>query len=298
MLDNYDVMIDIEEVRLWYDSYQSGQYRVYNPWSVLNLLKNKTIKSYWVHTAQEDIIKQLIDPGSLEQQADVNTLMDGGVIRKKIDENIVFEQLKTDPDVLWGLLLFTGYLTFTSAVQETSGFYVTLTIPNREILTVYFSSVYQWFKRKLDFSKYEYMLRRLALGEVDRFIDLFKVFVLRTLSVFDVQGDEPERFYHALVLGMLAVLYETHEIVSNRESGLGRFDVMLVPKDHTLPGVIIEFKKVDSRASGALELAAQKALEQITEKRYAIGLQGRGITRVIELAIVFRGKEVLIKENL
>ena len=139
------------------------------------------------------------------------------------------------------------------------------------------------------------MLQSLIDGDIKKFEEFFKDCVLKSFSYFDVSGDEPEKFYHAFVLGILVSLSKTYKIKSNRESGYGRYDVMIIPNDKTKPGIIVEFKKVSKFRKETLDTAAQKAMEQIEEKQYEQELKDLGIKKIIKLAIVFEGKKVLVK---
>jgi hypothetical protein len=208
-----------------------------------------------------------------------------------------FQALECDSTALWNFLLFTGYLTFTRVWNEQDLPYVELAIPNAEINSLYRTVMTTWFTQIFEIAKYQRMLQNLVQGNMLEFRERFTDFVGKTLSSFDVGGTEPEKFYHALVLGMLVSLENTHEIKSNRESGFGRYDVMLIPKDSNLPGIIIEFKKVSTLRKETLETAAQAALAQIAEKNYAAELHTRGITHSIPLAIVFQGRDVLVREG-
>lgn len=229
-----------DEMRDWYDGYQSGEHCVYTPWSIINIARYKILQAYWTKTAQENIIRRLVEPGNTEQRADLSILMSGGTIEKKIDENIAFERVDTHADALWNLLLFSGYLTFSSITAKQAGRYAQLKIPNREIAELYFSSIQDWFYEQANTKNYFEILKKLVAGDTQEFKELFTDFVRKSLSTFDIRKNEPENFYHALVLGMLIGLHETHEIKSNRESGTGRYDVVLIPKDHQLPGIIFE----------------------------------------------------------
>ena len=158
----------------------------------------------------------------------------------------------------------------------------------------YKNSVKEWIQETISFSTYQKMLKELVSGDIESFKDAFESSVERVLSSFDVTNNEPEKFYHMFVLGMLVCLQESHDVKSNRESGSGRYDVMIIPKDTTNIGIIIEFKKAKHATDAAFEAATQDALEQIKNKNYKVELEARGISQIINLAIVFAGKRVLV----
>jgi hypothetical protein len=321
LLSEYDRADQIDAVRTWYNGYESGKHHIYNPWSIITFLRQEgAFAPYWVNTGKSDLIKKLVIGDQKQLREDLDMLMTGKYIVKKVDEDIVFSRLDRDPNVIWSFLLFTGYLTFRQAtivpsdtskkpaLTETSSSPATpvlpvstyqtveLYIPNTEIFSLFESVVGEWLRDTIDIKSQEQMLKHLVAGEIEPFKNFFSDFVRESLSVFDVSGKEPELFYHAFVLGMLISLRNTHEIKSNRESGYGRYDVMIIPRDNSKPGIIIEFKKVVPEYKETLKTAAHAALEQIANRDYATELRTRGIKQIIELAIVFAGKRVLVQQ--
>lgn len=283
-------MADIEK---WYDGYYFGTCeRIYNPWSVLNCIDAKgVLEPYWVNTSDNALIAKLITGASGSVKKDVEELYQTHVIEQNIEKAIHFDNLEQNSDAIWSLLLFTGYISLSRPFVY--GVKSGLKIPNREVLELYRLMILGWFKKSLDKDNYELLLNSLTQGDVDTFFKLFKSFVVSTFSMFDVTEAQPERVYHAFVLGILVGLQDSYEIKSNRESGYGRYDVILFPKKARDLGIIIEFKKADSGDS--LELACSQALKQIKEKHYAQELLDRGIVRILCLAIAFEGKKVLIQ---
>ncbi|MDP4146618.1 MAG: PD-(D/E)XK nuclease domain-containing protein [Bacillota bacterium] len=173
-----------------------------------------------------------------------------------------------------------------------------MSIPNLEVTTLYYGLIEAWFKDTITKQSYDLMIHSLITSDIKIFGKLLRQFVLKSISYFDVGGYEGGKVYHAFVLGMLIALHDTHEVLSNRESGYGRYDVMVVPRDVSKLGIIIEFKKLDPDDEENLEETAEAALKQIKDKRYAVTLEDRGITNIKEFAIVFKGKEIYIKENI
>ncbi len=300
----------VDEIRAWYNGFSSGHHTVYNPWSILNFIDSKcTFNAYWVNTSGNDIIKHLIKNSNRKVKEDIAHLLQGETLYKKVDENIVFPDINENETAVWSFLLFSGYLSFKNLRLDTDDFrYADLFIPNKEIARIYKSTILGWFEQDIG---YDDMLQYLVKGDITQFTELFEKFVITSFGYFDVGGqesrnqesrkqkenDNPETFYHAFVLGLLASLTKSHYITSNREGGLGRYDVMLAPHDTTKPAIIIEFKKVNSKKRETLATAAASALQQIADKQYAIELQHKGYTHIIPLAIVFKGKKVLVRRG-
>lgn len=292
MLTHFGLENQLDEVRSWYNGYQSGTCKVYNPWSIINLAKiGGIIQAYWVNTSDNALIKDLLRKCTPEMKEDLEIIAKGGRVTKPIQENIVMPDIDKNDDVLWSFLLFCGYLTFENYRREERSWLAELHVPNEEVVAVYETSFKNWFLDSTGIRDYTNMLEYLTDGQAMPFKKSFERFCRETLSYFDVKGDEPERFYHALVLGMLASLSKTHEVRSNRESGYGRYDVMLIPKDRAKTGVIIEFKSIDE---GTLETAVQNALKQIDEQGYETELRALGITNILKVGIAFKGKESLV----
>jgi hypothetical protein len=222
-------------------------------------------------------------------------LISGELITKRICEDIVYDEIKESNHVLWNFLFFSGYLTFQNVRLREEALYADFTIPNREVVSFYKATIRAWFDSTCTEQAYSQMLKSLIDGDMETFKSSFASFVLTSFSYFDVSGKKPENFYHAFVLGMLVSLADRYEIKSNRESGYGRYDVMLIPHDRAKLGVVIEFKTVDAYNKETLELAASSALKQIEKNRYAQEIHARGITSVQAIAIAFSGKNILIE---
>lgn len=297
MLAYYGLDHMASNVKEWYDGYSSGSSKIYNPWSINNFIATGArFENYWVNTSSNDIIKDLLAHADESIKEDFELLIAGKTIGKQINSNIVFQELFDQTEIVWSFLLFSGYLTFSHLSLSSDDYgKASLSIPNKEVALLYKNVIKLWFEKGAYKKKYPQMLQALVSGNIDEFTELFYEFVANTFSQFDVNGKEPERFYHAFVLGMIVGLEKEYEIKSNRESGLGRHDVMLIPFDTTKNGIIIEFKKVSSYAKETLESAVDKALQQIHDKNYAQELRTRGIKQIVELGIAFEGKKVCIK---
>ncbi len=288
----------LDEVKTWYNGYASGDdLTVYNPWSILSFVDNNgKTQPYWINTSDNALIKTIIEQSSSDVRRDLEYLLAGNAIEKQIDENIVFESVLKNAASLWNFLLFTGYLSFDKVYMKNDCSYASLRLPNREVRSFYSTMILHWTRSHVNVQTYVAMLNALVTGDATSFKKRFNDIVTSSLSYFDPTGREPEKFYHALVLGMLVSLSETHEVSSNRESGYGRYDVMVIPKNQALCGIIIEFKVVDADEHETLEDAACAALAQIEEKKYEIELKKRGILKILKLGIAFEGKRVLVKE--
>jgi hypothetical protein len=298
LLDYREIKYDKQEVRDWYNGYFIGGYEIYNPWSVLQFVTNKgTFRPYWINTSGNQLVMDLIARSDGTSKNDLNELLNGKAIRKKIDDNIVFADIHKSSDHIWNFLFFSGYLKNSNCEFKNRKLYCDLVIPNDEVLSFYETTILDWFEidgKRFDAENFE---KSLLSGDIDSFKVLFTKYAVNALSYFDVKGDEPEKFYHAFVLGMMFHYQNIYEIKSNRESGVGRYDVMLVPKDTTKYGYVIEFKTVQKVLNETLESAAHKALKQINEKKYRTELENKSIINIKEIAIAFEGKEILFKEG-
>lgn len=294
LLEDYGFSDHLPEVRKWYDGYRVGSCPgIYNPWSVLNYIMQKGVLSpYWVNTSDNVLMKQLIAEGTDDLKADMEELLRGGIVEKTVEEGIIFTDLKKNPDTVWSLLLFSGYLTM--AATPSYGTPCKLQIPNIEVSELYRSMVLNWFKESIREPKYRLLLTSLASGDIKSFSQIFKEFVSSSFSVFDITQKEPERVYHAFVLGLLVGLKDRYQVKSNRESGLGRYDVILFPRDSQDLGIVMEFKKVEIAGEAHLEAAANSAIKQIEEKNYAQELLDEGVKRILYLGFAFNGKTVFI----
>jgi len=291
----FGLATNLDDVRRWYDGYRSGLYKVYNPWSIINFAKNSgELQPYWVNTSDNALIKDLLKRCTPEMKEDLEVIVAGGKVTKSIQENIIMTDIEKNDAVLWNFLLFCGYLTFEDYRLVVDTHYAELLMPNIEVGTTYKTSFSTWFAEGSGLRNYNKMLESLVMGDMEPFQDYFMKFTKETLSTFDVQGDTPENFYHALVLGMLASLMQTHQVRSNRESGYGRYDVLIIPQDHANPGIILEFKKVNVKKKETLETAAQDALSQIEDRLYETELQTLGIKKILKIGISFKGKESFV----
>jgi len=298
LLEYYDLKEKSEDIKNWYNGYVFGGKVIYNPWSVLNYIDNNEegLMPYWINSSSNDLIKRLLIKGDKEMKLDLEYLIEGKAINKEIDDTIVMAEVEDSNQNIWSFLLLSGYLKAVKTELIRGRLNCELEIPNEEVHIFYENLIVKWFQDTMTNQKYEEMLSNLVTGDIENFGYAFEEFVMNNLSYFDVSGKEPEKVYHAFVLGMLISISNTHEVKSNKESGFGRYDVMIIPKDISKTGIIIEFKKINVLSKETLEQGTVKALEQIEDKKYETELLEKGIKDIIKLAIVFKGKEVKLTE--
>ena len=297
LLEMYDSNESIDAVRDWYNGYYFGDETIYNPWSILKYLKSQRegLKAHWVNTSSNDLVNVLLSRGGFQIKQELESLIKGEIIIKAVDENIVMADIEKSSEHLWSFLLFTGYLKSKVIPKnpEDEKIYYELRIPNREVRSLYRSIIERWYNDTISRENYTVMLKALLSGDIETFEEIFRDYVMESLSYFDVTKGESEKVYHAFVLGMLVSISDKYEVLSNRESGYGRYDVCIIPKDISKQATIIEFKRILPSNSKTLETAAAEALKQIEDQKYATTLESRGITNILKLAIVFKGKEVI-----
>jgi Protein of unknown function (DUF1703)./Predicted AAA-ATPase. len=294
----YEAVEKIENIKKWYNGYVFAGEVVYNPWSVLNYLKNikEGFMPYWINSSNNDLIKKLLIKGDKNMKLELEDLIEGKSINKVIDDSIVMSEVEDSNDNIWSFLLLSGYLKAVKTENIRGRLNCELKIPNEEVHIFYENLIKKWFNETMTNEKYELMLNMLITGEIEIFSGIFKQFVINNLSYFDVSGTEPERVYHAFVLGMLISLSDKYEVKSNKESGYGRYDVMLIPKDISKIGIVIEFKKIDDFLKTTIEDGSKAALKQIEDMKYSQELESCGVKNIIKLAIVFKGKEIEITQ--
>jgi hypothetical protein len=285
---------DLDQIKQWYNGYQCGDYLIYNPWSILKCVKEQgLLQPYWLNTSGNLLVKQLLQNGSRELKMDLEQLLHGDPLVKVIDETMVFGDLNQNEPAIWSLLLATGYLKSIRSEFSDIGMKCVLLFPNREVTYLYKATVQEWFSDRINEGGYQRFLACLLTGNIEEFTQRLEALLLESSSYFDATGTHPEKFYHGLVLGLIASLAQTHYIKSNRESGYGRYDIMIIPHDHSQLGVILEFKSVPDENTD-LTAAAKTALQQVIDKQYEAELHQLGIKRVLKLGLAFRGKSVSV----
>ncbi len=300
LLTDFDVMDRYDDVQRWYNGYNFGGRIIYNPWSITNFLASagKELKPYWINTSDNEIVETLLSGEGKVLKEEMEQLLRGESIEKAIEENIVLKDIYLRENLLWSFLLMGGYLKPSAKRSDDDGertFY-RLSIPNKEVRVTYKAIVENYFSSKIENKHLEIMLKALIDGDVKLFEKFLRKVILAVFSYHDFSG-EPEKVYHALVAGMLTWISNTHEIKSNRESGYGRYDIMIIPKDLAKTGYVIEFKTVGTEENETVESAVKAALKQIEEKKYETELVQRGVKSFKKLAVVFKGKDITVKEG-
>jgi hypothetical protein len=299
MLTGFDALDRYDEVQQWYNGYNFGGRIIYNPWSITNFLASvgKELKPYWINTSDNEIVETLLSKEGKELKEEMEQLIRGESIGKPIDENIVLKDVGTDEDLLWSFLLMGGYLKPTGKRRDAASgkMLYNLSIPNLEVKYTYTRIIRRYFSSKIENKSLEIMLKALIEGDIKLFEKFLRKVIAAVFSYHDFSG-EPEKVYHALVTGLLIWITDSHEIKSNRESGYGRYDIMIIPRDLAKTGYVIEFKTVDTEENETVESAVKAALKQIEEKKYEMELKERGVKKVKKLAVVFKGKDVTVKE--
>jgi len=283
------------ECTSWYNGYVWGKNQtvIYNPWSIVNYLSEDfNLKTHWVNTSGNDLIKEMISNSSIETKKDFEVLLQNGSISKPIIADIVFDHLNQSENAIWSFFFFSGYLKITKQYQIDEKPYGDFQIVNRELKSIFKDSVNYWFEKSKTETSFNQILHNLVNNNLHDFYLHFADFIEQSASYYDFADKEPERVYHALVLGMMVNLQSKYKITSNRESGYGRYDIMLHPLLENLPAYIFEFKKYDHRIDASFDDALDHAITQIREKNYANQLKAEGFTNIQLIAIAFKGKEV------
>ncbi len=318
VLEEYGLSDQKQKVKDWYDGFSFGKRKdIYNPWSIINFVDKKRVGAYWANTSANRLVEKLIREGKPKVKQAFEDLLDGGTLHMEIDEQIVYDQLSAKKNAVWSLFLASGYLKVAGTVFEerTGRMYYDLTLTNKEVHIMFANMVQDWFAWNDDYNDF---IKALLLGDVKAMNLYMNRVTTEMFSFFDTgkspQG-EPERFYHGFVLGLMVELEDRYVITSNRESGFGRYDVMLEPrslaaaaalqgkdaaphKDIPLDAIIIEFKVQDMEET-ELTATVRSALKQIEERDYQASLIARGIPeeRIRKYGFAFCGKRVLIAQQ-
>jgi len=297
LLNDYNLGSIKSDFQSWYNGYLIGNTKIYNPWSSLSCVKRKgELRSYWANTSDNGLISKIIESSGPQIKDACGELVQGNILPKiPISDHMVFPIMATDPNAIWSLLLFSGYLTAASHYIYRGVYHADLMLPNQEISSLFQDLISQLFNKRLDDSDILFLKKALQNADGQLFSLLLSKFMVQSMSWHDISGNEPEKSYHLFVLGLLVIFSGSYAIRSNRESGYGRYDILMSPHNQNFPGLIIEFKKKESNET--MEECANRGLEQIINKKYGAELEGCAVQRIVFFAVAFHGKDVLLKQT-
>lgn len=291
-------MDEFPKVKAMYDGFTIGNHKdIYNPWSICNFLEKGQYISYWINTSSNKIIGDIIRRHPVRSKHEIEQLMSGNIVHKRINENITFQYLDGDENSLWSLLLAVGYVKADNVVKEQEYTECDVSVTNQEVMSMFRNEIINMFENGSLF--YNEFIRALLRHDTDGMEDILCDIAYSSMSYFDLGGPPqraPENFFHGLVLGLIVSLKDQYRIVSNRESGRGRYDIALYPLQPDLDAFIMEFKVYDTRKEDCIEQTAKCALKQIEDRKYEADLLAAGIprARIYKLGFAFQGKDVLV----
>ncbi len=291
MLDYFNMKYKIEEVRSWYNGYLFGNEQIYNPWSIVNYLREKEIKSYWANVSGNTLLENMLENAGESVYADLKKFTDGESIEKYISDGTTIKSLLSNDDEIWQLFLYSGYLTKAEKQAERTESKNTynLKIPNREIRS-YFGDLFlnRFFGTEV---KTNILIKALENGDIRKFEKTLSEIMINMLSHFDL-GSEMEKIYQVFMIGLVGFLMGRYEIISNNESGYGRYDLAIIPIKSNDKAYLMEFKI--SKTEKGMRAKAEEALKQIDKKKYDTRLKARGIKNILKIGIAFYGKSVKV----
>ena len=291
MLDYFEIEYKMEEVRTWYNGYIFGDSKVYNPWSIVNFVDNQEIKAYWANISGNTLLENMMDHAGESVYADLKKFTEGESIEKYISDGTTIKSLLSSNDEIWQLFLYSGYLTKSDEQKERTESKNTynLKIPNREIRS-YFGDLFlnRFFGTEV---KTNILIKALENGDMKKFEKTLGEIMINMLSHFDLDS-EMEKIYQVFMIGLVGFLMGRYEIISNNESGYGRYDLAMIPIKSNEKAYLMEFKI--SKTEKGMSAKAQEALKQIDEKKYDTRLKARGIKNILKIGIAFYGKSVKV----
>ena len=292
--DFYGISDRLDEIQQWYDGYRFGETEIYNPWSMINYIQSAISgsqiipKPYWSNTSSNDIIHQLVNEGNEETRRQIEELLGGGFVDKPIYEDITYRNVKINSDYIWSFLLFTGYLKQIESRLEEEIIYSKMVIPNREVKSIYRTTVMQWFEEKVNADSREELFEALISSDVLRFEELLGDWLDESISYYDGK----ESYYHGFLSGVLSG-FKGYTVKSNRESGLGRPDILILERRRHQLAIIIEIKVAPK--FGQLAAKCDEALQQIAERNYEAELVEDCYQKIVKYGIAFYQKSCMVK---
>ena len=296
MLEYYGVLDKENELKEWYDGYLFGSEEIYNPWSVINYISKGCIpQAYWVNTGKNEILEDVLKAATDDITEKLFALLQGETVVARIDQNVVYRALAEEPANIYSLLLVAGYLKAPKKELQADGSYLCeVSIPNREIAAVYKSEILSHLLQigAITRTTADKIAESLYANDDKKLQKAIAEYMDKSISFYDAGA---EGFYHGLVLGLIALMDNQYKIKSNRESGDGRYDISMIPRQDRYPGVIMELKWKKDLSADALEKLADEALAQMDEKRYDSEMKENGIRNILKFGIAFSGKRVSVK---
>lgn len=292
----------IQDVKAMYDGFTIGRHQdIYNPWSICNYMRQRELIGYWVNTSSNKLVGDIIRRYPVESKYEIERLMAGEKVHKRINEGITFQYLEGDENSLWSLLLAVGYIKAENIVRSVEGIECDVSVTNREVMAMFKTEILGMFHN--GWSAYGRFAESLLAHKMELMNEYLQTITYTSISYFDVADGPkertPENFYHGLVLGLIVSLRDRYRIVSNRESGRGRYDIAMYPLQENTDAFIMEFKVQDRKKETDLEQTAKNALQQIVDKNYEADLLAAGVPaeRIYKLGFAFAGKDVLVVSN-
>lgn len=298
MLDYYGVTEKESELQEWYDGYLFGNEEIYNPWSVINYISKGCVpQAYWVNTGKNEILEDVLKVADEDITEKLYSLIRGDKVLARIDQNVVYRSLTDDPTNIYSLLLVAGYLKTTIKELQADGSYLCqVSIPNKEIASVYKSEILAHLMKigAVSRTTADKIAESLFLNDYVKLEKAISEYMDKTISFYDTAS---ESFYHGMILGLISMMDNQYKIKSNRESGKGRFDIGLIPRDDKYPGMIMELKWKKNLDDDELTLLADEALCQIHSMEYDSEMKSEGVKKILKFGIAFSGKRVCVKTN-
>ena len=293
MLEYYDLSDRMPDMKRWYDGYRFGDVEIYNPWSVLSFIsdlrekRTSSPKPYWSNTSSNSIIKSLIETADLKTKSQIEDLIDGGVIRSIIHEDVTYEDIYQSKENLWNFLFFTGYLKKVSETLIDGMVYIDMKIPNKEVREIYKTKITEWFQERIKKTDLSLLYQAMFACETDKFQEQLEKQLHESISYYDGK----EAFYHGFVLGLLSNMQD-YLVESNREAGDGRPDILIKSYNVRKPAVILELKH--AKTFQEMQRMAERAVVQIDKKHYARELKRDGYENIVKYGISFYKKNCYI----
>lgn len=296
MLEYYGILEKEVELKDWYDGYLFGNEEIYNPWSVINYISKGGIpQAYWVNTGKNKILENVLKVATDDITERLYALLQGEEVVARIEQNVVYRSLSEEPANIYSLLLVAGYLkALKKELQEDGSYLCEVSIPNREIAAVYKGEILSHFMQigAITRTTANKIAESLYANDLKNLQKAIAEYMNKSISFYDSGA---EGFYHGIVLGLVALMDNQYKIKSNRESGDGRYDISLIPRDRKYPGIIMELKSETGLSDAELESLSMEALDQINNKRYDVEMRNDGIKNILKLGIAFSGKKIRIK---